>query len=195
MTSHGYPTIYYISNAQITAQIADDSTFNASDAIPLSEVEDAYKVEFDNADTDQYGQPLAQISLTTAYGDENTVDEPEISGDTKSLNKQNVGALPEVLEITGNVSKTADGSAILAKLKKFYRSKQVHALYYPYGRLGFYSAIEDFGYYDLRPTNILGLSMKPPKVTNISQKTQVDFTLVMMLGGRDLVNQPGVGPP
>ena len=181
MANPTYPTLYYLTNANITIDMVADPAFTD-------------KVEFDSGARDNADQPLAQISLLTASGDENTVDEPEISGGTKSLNKQNVGALPEVLELAGNVSKTAEGSALLNKIRKFYRSKQTHASNYPYGRIGFYSAINDFTYFDLHPTDTIGFSIKPPKVTGISQKGQVEFSFVLMLGGKDLVNQPGVNP-
>ena len=42
-------------------------------------------------------------------GDENTVEEPEISADgDKTLNKQNIGALPEGLLIRGHVDISED---------------------------------------------------------------------------------------
>ena len=113
-------------------------------------------------------------------GDENTVEEPEISADgDKTLNKQNIGALPEGLLIRGHVDISEDD--IVEKIRTFARMLQTAEDDFEYGIFGFYSNISSF--FDIDPTDVIGYTLKPPTVIFNSPKKQLEFSFKLLLGG------------
>lgn len=155
---------------------------------------DARKIEFEIA-KDVKNAYLTQISGIEWFGDENTVDEPEISGETKSLYKQTVGALPEGMKIFGNITRNEDeGTAVLKKMWEFYHeSMQIFSSgsdgNFPFGRIGFFSNVSP--YYNVHPSTTLGLTMKAPTIKWDAPSNLFTFSIVLLLGGQDLLERKG----
>ena len=137
-------------------------------------------IQFENGTDDT----KAQIEVIEVYGDENTIEEPEInSTGAKAINKQNAGALPEGIKISGNID--ISESTLLAKLRTFYRKIPLIEDSFDYGIFGFYSNVSN--YFDLNPTNEIGYTMKPPTITWNAPNKYVTFEFYLILGARQLV--------
>lgn len=123
-----------------------------------------------------------QVSSMTYQGDENTVEEPEISGSgEKSIHKQAVGALPEGITITGNADLTE--TDFITKLRSFSRRLQTDD-YHEFGIFGFHSQLSPF--FDIDPDNTIGYTMKPPTIVWNAPSKQVTFMIDLLIGGINL---------
>ena len=154
---------------------------------------------------DADGQPLALLEAVETFGDENTVDEPEISGGTKKMNKQNVGALPFGIKIMGHVSVRPvedimspgtfmnPGLEFLTGLWELFNLKQITFPSYPYGRIGFRSNVNPF--FDVFPNSSEGYSMKPPSIKWAAPEQVASFEIMLLYGGDDWLTRFTRGPP
>jgi hypothetical protein len=129
----------------------------------------------------QFDATTSQIEQIQKSGLSNTVTEPEINPDgTKTIHKQQVGALNETLIISGNID-TSQTSEI-AKLSLFARNPQIDDAL-QYGVIGFF---DDDRIFSLDPTATVGYTMDPPTITRTSPQNKIDFIIKLSLGGKNL---------
>ena len=122
------------------------------------------------------------IEAIEYLSDENTVNEPEITTGQKTINKQNVGALPEGITVRGHVD--ISQTAIVTKIRSFARKVQVIQSDFEFGIFGFYSNVSTF--FDVDPSDTIGYTLKFPRVGYTAPKKQLDFSFQLLLGGRNL---------
>ena len=130
-----------------------------------------------------FGEPLSAITSIRTFGDENTVEEPQISGDisqgdNRRIFKQQVGAMPEGLIINGYV--LVGGASILDGMRRLYIDEQV-SVEFPFGNIGFYSNV--IPYFNIKPNAERGYTMKPPIITWNAPNAKADFEMTLMFGG------------
>ena len=151
----------------------------------ITNLPNAQKVNFELVGTNEKSAIIESIE---SFSDENTVEEPEISADgTKTLNKQNIGALPEGIMVRGHVDLDLENSTtdfVLTKIRSFARKAQLVETNFEFGIFGFYSNVSPF--FDINPSAIEGYTLKPPIVSWNAPKKQLDFSFRLLLGGSDL---------
>lgn len=164
MAAPTVPTLYYLDTPRSLNTISSLTSFR--------------KIEFET-DMD------SNISSLNTFSDTNTVEEPTISSDgTHSINKQDVGALPQGIVVSGYVKNNTAGDAMMKKLRSFSRVEQLVENYFEYGRFGFFSNVATF--YDIHPTSTTGYTLKPPTVEFVSGTPILRFSFRLLLGGVDL---------
>ena len=147
---------------------------------------DVNVIKFDS-DRDDKNQRLFHLNKIETFGDENTIDEPEISGGEKTVNKQNIGALPWGIKLTANVTRGTDGDNILKGLWKFYSQIQVKYPNYPFGIFGLHSNVSE--YFDIHPSDTIGYTMKAPVVNVELPSTVMQVEIMLLIGGKNLVER------
>ena len=158
------PTLYYLA-------ASSPKNFNSWSSLP-----DALKIVFE-------GDSDSVIENISTFTDSNMVEEPTISSDgTHSINKQDVGALPQGIVVNGYVKLMADDMII--KLRRFSRMTQLVEDHFEYGRFGFYSGVSEF--FDIHPSSTIGYTLKPPTVEFTSGSPILRFSFRLLLGGVDL---------
>ena len=156
------PTLYYLTSP---------STLLSWSSLPVTQV-----ITFE-ADTTNV------IEHISTFTDSNTVEEPTISSDgTHSINKQDVGALPQGIVVSGYVRIIND--SILDKLRGFSRLPQLVEDNFEYGRFGFWSGVSSF--FNIHPTSTTGYTLKPPTVEFNSGSPILKFSFRLLLGGVNL---------
>ena len=179
MVAPTVPTLYYFDD-NVNTRLADLYPTGGNLAA------NAHAIRFEFA-KDAKRQALFQLNGIDTFGDENTIDEPEISGGEKTLNKQNIGALPWGIKLTANITRGADGDAILKGLWSFYNQVQVQYPHRPFGIFSFYSATSE--YFDVNSSPTIGFTMKAPVVNVAFPSTQMTVEIVLLLGGKNLVSR------
>ena len=164
MAAPDTPTLYYLDNTRSINDISSLATSN--------------KIEFET-DSD------SNIEIVENFSDSNTVEEPTISSDgTHSINKQDVGALPQGIVVSGYVRNNTAGDTMMKKLRSFSRLEQLVEDRFEYGRFGFYSNVATF--FDVHPTRTQGYILKPPTVSHTSGTPLLRFSFRLLVGGVDL---------
>ena len=180
MVAPTMPVLYFFDAAATATTFTDilDSNGNAGTNVNV--------LKFDS-DLDDKKQHLFQLEHIETFGDENTIDEPEISGGEKTIYKQNIGALPWGIKLTSNVTRGSDGDDILKGLWLFYNQVQVQYPDYPYGIFGLKSNVSE--YFDIHPSDLIGYTMKAPVVKIDLPSTMLVVEIMLLIGGKNLVDR------
>ena len=180
MVAPTMPVLYFFNTGAANTDF-DDILDSNGDAATNANV-----IKFDS-DLDNKRQPLFQLNHIETFGDENTIDEPEISGGEKTMNKQNIGALPWGIQLTTNITRGAAGDAILKELWRFYHQVQVQYPDREYGIFGLHSNVSE--YFDVHPSNIIGYTMKAPIIKVDMPSTIMHVDIMLLIGGKNLVER------
>ena len=180
MVAPSMPVLYYFDPAATDTGF-DDILDSSGDAETNVNV-----IKFDST-LDDKKQHLFQLNRLETFGDENTIDEPEISGGEKTLNKQNIGALPWGIKLTANVTRGTDGDDLLKEMWKFYSQVQVRYPSYPFGIFGLHSNVSD--YFDVHPSATIGYTMKAPAVHVDLPSSTMTVEIMLLIGGKNLVER------
>lgn len=180
-----YPVLYWRDNSTRSALTAFNTLEKLIAAKPLQVIE-----------LEKTGDESALFTISRG-GNGNIVDEPLYNpAGVKTIEKQQVGAISEFYTVNIKLPKAEWTKA--KKLESFYRKPNKEKEYHTYGIMGIWFPATETdvtptlvtpNIFKVSPTNIIGLTLKPPVFTygvNESGADYMNIDLNYSLGGKNL---------
>lgn len=185
MAEPTYPVLYW---RDVDTEATNPTYSTLTDLITLKPEQ---VIEFEKSGND------SAIFTVTRGGNGNIVDEPLYSAaGVKTIEKQMVGAISEFYTV--HIKLPKDEWTKAKKLETFYRKPNKEKEFHTYGIMGIWFPVTETettpslttpNIFKVSPTNIIGLTLKPPLFTYGVTEAGADYInidLTYSLGGKNL---------